>query len=347
MTLFFDLPAPVALRDIAAMTGAELEARDADAEIVALASLEWARPGDLCFLDGPRYHPLLPHCRATACFMRRAQALARPSGVAALIVDDPQDAMARCAAELFPAALRPAAIFGESGVSPSAIVHPTARLEEKVTLDPGAVIGPGAQIGARTIIGANAVIGQNVCVGRDCSIGSNASLSHALIGDRVIVHPGARLGQDGFGFALSGAGARKIAQLGRVIVQDEVEIGANTTIDRGSFGDTIIGEGAKIDNLVQIGHNVVVGRGCLIAAQSGIAGSTTIGEFVLFGGQSGVAGHLRVGDRAAIAAQSGVMRDVEPKARIGGAPARPLRRFLRAHALLGKLAARREEPSKE
>ena len=163
-------------------------------------------------------------------------------------------------AKLFPSATRPGSSFGETGVSPSALVHPSAKLEPGVIVDPGAVIGPGAQIGSGTVIGAGAVIGPNVCVGRNGAIGATATIAAALIGDRVIIHPGAHIGQDGFGFALGPRGHLKVPQVGRVIIQDDVEIGAGTTIDRGANRDTVIGEGAKIDNLVQIGHNVAVGR---------------------------------------------------------------------------------------
>ena len=175
-------------------------------------------------------------------------------------------------------------MFGAVGVAPGAIVHPTARLEENVTVDPTALVGPSAEIGAGTVICASAVIGPSVRIGRDCAIGAGVTVQHALVGNRVILHAGARIGQDGFGFAMGPGGHLKVPQIGRVIIQDDVEIGANTTIDRGHNRDTVVGEGTKIDNLVMIGHNVVIGRHCIIVGQVGISGSTTLQDYVVAGG---------------------------------------------------------------
>ena len=180
-------------------------------------------------------------------------------------------------------------------------IDATAEIEEGVVIEPGAIVGPEARIGRGTRLAAGAVVGYRVTIGRDCYIGPLVTVAHALVGDRVILHSGVRIGQDGFGFAMSARGHLKVPQIGRVVIQDDVEIGANTTIDRGSLKDTIIGEGTKIDNLVQIGHNVVVGRHCVIVAQSGISGSTELGDFVVMGGQAGAVGHIKIGSGAHIA----------------------------------------------
>lgn len=329
---FLDLSFATPLQEIAALAGARLaRVRAPEPVIAGLAPIESAGPRDLVFYDNPRYAAALRETRAAACLLRPEHVAHLPDHVEALATPEPYRAFARVAAALVPQSLRAPQLFGE-GVSPQAHVHPQARLEPGVDVDPGAVIGAGAEIGSGTRIGANAVIGAGVRIGRDCTIGAGATLFYALVGDRVILHPGVRLGQDGFGFALGPKGALKAPQIGRVIVQDDVEIGANTTVDRGATRDTIVGEGTKIDNLVQIGHNVVVGRHCVIVAQTGVAGSTRLEDFVVVGGQTGIAGHLRIGRGAEIAAQSGVMRDVAPGARVGGSPAQDLRGFLKAAA---------------
>jgi UDP-3-O-[3-hydroxymyristoyl] glucosamine N-acyltransferase len=214
-----------------------------------------------------------------------------PARVAALRVREPYRAFIIIAHALFPAAQRPSSLFGAEGIAAGATAHPTARLEQGVTVDPGVVIGAGAEIGAGSVIAANAVVGAGVRIGRQCAIGAGASLMHTLVGDRVIIHPGCRIGQDGFGFVRDGKSAIKIPQTRRVIIQDDVEIGANTVIDRGSTRDTVIGEGTKIDNLVQIGHNCVIGRHCFIVSQTGISGSVEVADCVMLGGRVGSADH--------------------------------------------------------
>jgi UDP-3-O-[3-hydroxymyristoyl] glucosamine N-acyltransferase len=223
-------------------------------------------------------------------------------------------------------------------VAPNVSVHHSARHENEVVIDPAAVIGPKAEIGAGTIIGAGAVIGPEVRIGRACAIGANATITHALIGDRVVIHAGCRVGQDGFGYLMGANGHRKVPQVGRVIIQDDVEIGANTTVDRGASRDTVIGEGSKIDNLVQVGHNVVIGRNCVIVAQTGLSGSTTLGDHVVLGARVGTNNHVNIGEGAQIAAISIVNDDVPPGARWGGTPAKPVKLWFREMKILEQMA---------
>jgi UDP-3-O-[3-hydroxymyristoyl] glucosamine N-acyltransferase len=190
------------------------------------------------------------------------------------------------------------------------------------------------------VIGPNAVVGPQVRIGRDCAIGAGTTIVHSLIGDRVIVHPGCSIGQDGFGYVMGKGKHLKVPQIGRVIIQDDVEIGAGTAIDRGAIRDTVIGEGTKIDNLVQIGHNVEIGRHCVLVACTGISGSATLEDFVVLGARVGVNNHVRIGEGAQIAATSNVNSDVPPNARWGGTPAKPVKQWFREMMTLERLATR-------
>ena len=335
---FFPLAEAPTLADLALWTSAKLgDGADPERRIHDVGPLDAAGPDDLTFLDNSKYLGQFAATRAGAAFVSPRFAARAPAGCATLIVGQPYRAMAEVMIRLFPSAVRPASGFTENGISPRAHVHPEARLEPGVVVDPGAVIGPRAYIGSGTVIGANAVIGPDVHIGRDAAVGPNATVLSALVGDRVIIHPGVRIGQDGFGFALGPKGHLKVPQIGRVIVQDQVEIGANSTIDRGANRDTIIGEGSKIDNLVQVGHNVVMGRHCVLVSQSGVSGSCVLGDFVALGGQAGLAGHLQVGSGAQVAAAAGVMNDIPAGETWGGAPAQPLREFFREVAAVKKL----------
>ncbi|KAB1076051.1 UDP-3-O-(3-hydroxymyristoyl)glucosamine N-acyltransferase [Methylobacterium planeticum] len=344
--VFFTGRISLSLGEIAEAAGVSLPIdTDPAARFSGAAPLESAGPSELAYMDNARYGDALAATGAGACLVSPRFAGRVPAATIALVTRDPYRAYAALLARMHPDAVRPAALFGADGVAPGAHVHPEARLEDGVQVDPGAVIGSGAEIGSGTVIGANAAIGPNVRIGRDCSIGSNTTLIHALVGNRVIVHPGARIGQDGFGFAM-GISHLKVPQIGRVVIQDDVEIGANTTIDRGASRDTVIGEGTKIDNLVQIAHNVVIGRHCIIVSGVGISGSTTLEDYVVLGGQVGVVGHLRIGKGSQIAGSSNVNRDVPPGSRWGGTPAKPVRAWFRELTTLARLAERagRDEP---
>jgi UDP-3-O-[3-hydroxymyristoyl] glucosamine N-acyltransferase len=327
------------IAEIAELTASKLpESKSRDRRIRNIAPLDTADVGDISFLDNAKYVGELALCRAGACLIAPRFAGAAPSSLTILVNAQPYRAFVDVARALFPGALRPSLLFASSGRATGAQVHSSARIEAGVTIDPLAVIGPRAEIGAGTVLAAGAVIGPDVRIGRECGIGAGASILNALIGDRVIIHPGVRIGQDGFGYLPGPQGHQKIPQTRRVIIQDEVEIGANTTIDRGSTRDTTIGEGTKIDNLVQIAHNVTIGRHCLIAAQTGISGSTQVGDFVMMAGQVGLADHISIGSGAMLSAQGGFMTDVPAGARWGGTPAQPERDWLKGVATLRRLA---------
>jgi UDP-3-O-[3-hydroxymyristoyl] glucosamine N-acyltransferase len=345
---FWAPPRPVSLAEVAVWTGGTLADEAAGRTTIrSVGPLDLAGDGDLTFLDNIKYLPQLAQTRATACLMQKDMAEKVPAGVAAIIVAEPYRALALVLAKLYPSAMKPEGVFGgEKGVvSPAAHVHASAVLEPGVTVEPGAVIGARVQIGTGTTICAGAIIGHDVAIGRNCYIGAGVVLLHTLVGNRVILHAGVRAGQDGFGFAMGPKGHLKVPQIGRVVIQDDVEIGANTTIDRGANRDTVIGEGSKIDNLVQIAHNVVIGRHCVIVSQSGISGSTVLGDFVVVAGQAGLTGHLKIGMGAQIGAQAGVMSDVPAGARIVGSPAKPIREFGRELAALKRLAERPGKPA--
>jgi UDP-3-O-[3-hydroxymyristoyl] glucosamine N-acyltransferase len=335
----FPVERELTIGEIVALTRAKPRAgTPLDRRIGNIAPLDTARASDISFLDNKKYLGQLAATRAGACLLKPHFADAAPDALAVLVTAEPYRAFVAVARALFPAALRPSSLFGTNGRAASANVHASARIEAGVTIDPLAVIGPGAEIGAGTLIAAGAVIGPRVAIGRDCAIGAGATVLCALIGDRVIIHPGVRIGQDGFGYLPSPRGHQKIPQNRRVIIQDDVEIGANSTIDRGSTRDTIVGEGTKIDNLVQIAHNVSIGRHCLIAGQVGISGSARVGDFVMLGGKVGIADHVTVGAGASLGAQSGVMADVPAGARWIGSPAQPVRDFMKGVAVLRRLA---------
>jgi UDP-3-O-[3-hydroxymyristoyl] glucosamine N-acyltransferase len=333
---FFDRAGPFTLDAVARATESELAAgADGGRMVSDVRPLGDSRADHLAFLDNKKYLPLLATTEAGGCLVQQAYADRLPTGTAALVTNAPYRGFALALALFYPQAMRPRVCAAGA----QDYVDPSARLEEGVEIQPGAVVGAQAVIGRGTIVSAGAVVGYRCTVGRDCFIGPGASVTHALIGDRVILHAGVRIGQDGFGFAMSPRGHLKVPQIGRVVIQDDVEIGANTAVDRGALKDTVIGEGTKIDNLVQIGHNVILGRHCVIVGQCGIAGSTEVGDFVVMGGQAGLVGHIKVGAGAQIAGGSHAKDDVPPGAKLIGTPARPIRQWMRELAALRRLGA--------
>ncbi len=329
---FFTVAGPFRLDDLASIAGASLAHPSAGERVIKdVAPLDQAGPDDITFLDNRRYLDAFSTSRAGACVTAAANAERAPAGMALLLSDAPYMAFARIARAFYP----PPPV--EPGIASGAMIDPTAKLGPGCRVDAGAVIGRNASLGAGCHIGANAVIGDAVSLGEACIVGACASISHSIIGNRVYVYPGARIGQDGFGFASAPTGHLRIPQLGRVIIHDDVEVGANTTIDRGAGPDTVIGAGCMIDNLVQIGHNVQMGKGCVIVSQVGISGSTKLGDFVVIGGQAGLAGHLNIGSGVRMAARSGVVHHIPAGVEVGGAPAVPVREWRRQVAMMMRL----------
>lgn len=320
---------------LAEIAGAVLgDGADPALVIEDVGPLDRADSGVISFLDNVRYKDQFAATRAAACVVAPDLGGFAPQGVALLLTPHPYRAYAKIAQAFYPD-LRP-----EPTVAAGACVDPQARLGAGCVVRHGACIGAGAEIGDGCVIEENAVIGPGVVLGAGCRVGACATVTHSLIGAHVRIYPGCRIGQDGFGFAIDPAGHVKVPQLGRVIIGDGAEIGANTTIDRGSGPDTVIGAGTWIDNLVQIGHNVRIGKGCVIVSQAGVSGSAVLEDFVVLAGQAGIAGHLHIGAGARVGAQAGVMKDIPAGQEQVGSPAMPVKQFFRQIAALNRLAKR-------
>lgn len=328
---FYDFKGSQTLRALSAICGFEL-AEGADTEVSGIAAAELAGSGDICFHEGNAKAAAKVSPSATACFVKADSAEGLPDGVIPLVVAMPRLAHIAAAQALFE-------VKSWLAEGSDASVHPTA------VIAPGVFLGAGAAIGARSVIGPNAVIGPGVQIGTGTKIGANASIRCALIGNNVNILSGARIGESGFGVTSSPDGAVDVPQWGRVVIQDHVMIGGNTCIDRGAFSDTIVGERSKIDNLVQIGHNVVIGRNVLMASFTGISGTVNVGDGVLMGGRVGIADHLEIGEGAILTADAGVMTNVPAGETWGGRPAKPFRQFLREVAWLQRQVKRGKKPS--
>jgi UDP-3-O-[3-hydroxymyristoyl] glucosamine N-acyltransferase len=320
------------LLELAQRLGADLVG-DGSRVIASVATLQEAAPGQLSFLANPKYRALLRATNASAVIVGSADRQAeRAEGVDLLVSPNPYLAFARAVALLHPTP-------GEgSGIDPGAHVHPSAELDEGVRAMAGSFVGENARIGCGTVLYPGAYVGRNARVGAGCVLHANAVVrEECRLGDRVILQPGCVIGSDGFGYARDGARQVKIPQVGTVVLEDDVEVGAGTTIDRAALGETRIGRGTKIDNLVQVAHNVTIGSDCVIVAQVGISGSTRIGDRVILAGQAAVVGHVAIGDGAIVAARSGISSDVPAGAVLAGSPAVEHREWLKAQVLARRL----------
>ena len=334
---FFRPEGPFTASQLAEIAGAVVQnCSDPSRVFDNVAPLDAAKPDDVSFIDNRAYLDEFERTAAGCCIVAPEHVARAPANAVLLVTDEPYLGYARVATAYYGAT--------EDLYVPQSAAenrHESARIGAGTRIAANAVIGPNAEIGGNCQIGPFVYIGEGVVIGDGCRIGPNVSIRYSILGNNVVVFAGARLGEAGFGFARGPTGAVTVPQVGRVVIGDAVEIGANSTIDRGAGPDTVIGAGTRIDNLVQIGHNVRIGMSCIVVAQAGIAGSTQVGNGVQIGGQAGFAGHLSVGDGAQIAGRSGVMRDVEPGTTVCGSPAIPIKQYFRQVAALSRLAEKK------
>ena len=304
---------------------------------VDISTLDTASQDNVSFLDNKNYINQFKKSKAGACFFKKDFENIAPRNMVPLITQNPYHSFAIIANAFYPMKDITA------GTHPKAHIESSAKYDDTVQIAPGAVVSNDVVIGSNCLIGANTVILSGVVIGDNTIIDPNCTIAYSIIGSNVKIHNGVRIGQDGFGFAQNENINLKMPQLGRVLIKDSVEIGSNCSIDRGTGPDTIIGEGTKLDNLVQIGHNAVLGKNCIIVAQSGISGSTQIGNNVIIGGQVGIAGHLKIGNNVRIAAKSGVMKNIEDGMTVGGIPSVPIKDWHRQTIILKQLTKRRQK----
>lgn len=328
---FHKVTPPKSLEELAQISGAEIKSADPAFMVEDVAPLDEAVASNISFLDNVKYKESFQSTKAGACVVSEKLAHLAPSSCHLLVSPNPYKSYALIAQAFYPV------VLPETEISDQAFVAESAKIGKGCIIEAGAYIGEGVELGDGCWIEPNAVIRENVVIGKNSRVGANASVSHAVIGQATRLYPGTRIGQDGFGFAIDPAGHVKVPQLGRVIIGDHVEIGANSCIDRGAGPDTVIGDGSWIDNCVQIGHNVRVGKGCVIVAQAGVAGSTTLEDYVVLAAQAGVAGHLTIGAGSRIGAQSGIMQNIPAGSEVMGSPALPIKQFMRQFVTLKKL----------
>lgn len=342
---FFQKVGPFPIEEICEkLSIEEVVSQNQSCEINDVASLATASTGEVSFFEDKKLLETFRTSKASACFVNPKLKDQIPQNMVGLLTDKPHETFVKAINLFYPDATSKAG----TGTSPGeSLIDPTAVIEEGAIIEAGAIIGKEAHIGSGSLISSGAVIGYRTYIGRNCRIGPNAVLTHSLVGNEVTIHAGAAIGQDGFGYIMGPGGHKKVPQIGRVIIQDNVEIGANTSIDRGALTDTIIGEGTKIDNLVQIAHNVVIGCHAVIVSQTGISGSCKIGNYVVMGGQTGSVGHIEIGDGAQIAASSNVHKSVPPNARYGGTPAKPMKQWFKEIIAVEKLVEKRDEKLKK
>ena len=333
---FFKKTPAKTIQEIMTLTGATChDQRVYEHKVENVASLEDADAKSAACFHNRAYLAAFQESAAGVCFVTEALSTHAPKNMVCLITPSPYRAFGLLASAFYPDVDRQIQ-------AQDTLIHPSAKIGAGCVIEPGVVIQRDVVIGDKTRIGANTVIRAGVVIGKNCVIEPHVTLSHCLIEDDVIIYTGARIGQAGFGFFMDEKGHVKVPQLGRVLIGRDVEIGANTTIDRGSLHDTVIGVGSRIDNLVQIAHNVKLGKGCVLVSQVGIAGSTQLGDYVIAAGQAGLAGHLKIGKGVRIAAQSGLMRDVSDGQTVAGTPAVAVKQWHRQTAALAKLVTKTE-----